>query len=97
MGIESLNSILNNRKKENIEYSIKDAKRNKHNYSEKAAKNKAMYLVDKFKNPGGLQFYLKCAWNLTDNYIDWLVEYSFKKDNPSRYFVFVANKKMREF
>ena len=96
MGIESLNSILNNRKKVNIEYSILNAKRNKRNYSERDAKNKAIYLVDKFRNPKGMQFYLKCAWNLTDSYIDWLVEYSFKKDNPSRYFVFVANKKMQE-
>lgn len=96
MGIESLNSILNNKKKVNIEYSILNAKRNKRNYSERDAKNKAIYLVDKFRNPKGMQFYLKCAWNLTDSYIDWLVEYSFKKDNPSRYFVFVANKKMQE-
>ena len=87
---------MNNRKKVNIEYSILNAKRNKRNYSERDAKNKAIYLVDKFRNPKGMQFYLKCAWNLTDSYIDWLVEYSFKKDNPSRYFVFVANKKMQE-
>ena len=103
MGVESVNSILNNieyRKpsKRRYEYSIRstNTKRNKKDYSEKAAQQKAMYLADKFHNPGGMQFYLKCAWNLTDNYLDWLVEYSFRKADPSRYFVSVANKKMLE-
>lgn len=103
MGVESVNSILNKieyRKpsKRRYEYSINadNTKRNRKDYSEKAAQQKAMYLSDKFKNPGGMQFYLKVAWNLTDNYIDWLVEYSFRKKDPSRYFVSVANKKMLE-
>lgn len=99
---KSVSSILNNieysnnlKKNEysNIEYRTK---RNKKNYSDKAAQQKAMYLSDRFQNPGGIKFYLKVAWNLTDSYIDWLVEYSFKKKEPSRYFVSVANKKMLE-
>ena len=100
MGVERVNSILNNsmnNKINKIEYSIGlPIKRDKTKYTEKKARQKALYLADRFKNPGGLMFYLKCSWNLTDNYIDWLVDYSFKKDDPSKYFVFVANKKMLE-
>ena len=106
MGVESVNSIINYSKlsKRKYGYSMNSinsmrscsAKRNKTNYTEEEARQKAIYLVDKFKNPDGLLFYLKCAWNLTDWYIDWLVEYSFKKANPSKYFVSVANKKMLE-
>ena len=103
MGVESVNSIMNYSKlpKRKYGYSINSikrgsVKRNKTNYTEKEARQKAIYLVDKYKNPDGLLFYLKCAWNLTDWYIDWLVEYSFKKANPSKYFVSVANKKMLE-
>lgn len=75
----------------NIEY-----RRDKKHYSAEQARQKASYLADKFKNPNGLAFYLKCAWNLTDQYIDWLVEYSSKKDSPCRYFIKVANRKMLE-
>ena len=94
-------SILKYRKflnKETSLYSIRgvEVKRNKKGYSEKAAQQRALYLADKFRNPQGIKFYLKCAWNLTDNYIDWLVEYSMKKSNPSRYFVSVASRKMAE-
>lgn len=103
MGVEGVNSILNYSKlpKRKYEYSInsikqKSVKRNKAKYTEKEARQKAIYLAEKYKNPDGLLFYLKCAWNLTDWYIDWLVEYSFKKANPSKYFVSVANKKMLE-
>ena len=103
MGVASVNSILNNiqyRKpsKRRFQYSINanNTKRNRKYYSEKSAQQKAIYLSEKFKNPGGMQFYLKVAWNLTDSYIDWLVDYSFRKDNPSRYFVSVASKKMLE-
>lgn len=101
MGTESVYSILNKieyRKSNRFQYSINicNTKRNRKDYSEKAARQRAVYLADKFKNPKGLQFYLKVAWNLTDQYIDWLVEYSFKKENPSRYFVSVANRKMLE-
>ena len=107
--IESLKSYIEYRKKKNIQYSIDtkrnniqysisngSIKRNRKNYSEKAAQQKAMYLTDKFNNPGGMNFYLKVAWNLTDWYIDWLVNYSFKKNDPSRYFVKVASQKMSE-
>lgn len=100
MGVESANSILNIEKlsKRKFEYSIKatNTKRNRKHYSEKAAQTRALYLSEKFKNPGGMQFYLKCAWNLTDSYLDWLVEYSLKKKCPSKYFSKVAQQKMAE-
>ena len=100
MGSESVHSILKYRKlpKRKYQYSIKgnNTRRNRKEYSEKAAQQKAMYLADKFSNPSGIKFYLKVAWNLNDNYIDWLVQYSLNKNNPSRYFVSVANKKMLE-
>ena len=100
MGTKSMYSILKYRKvsKRNFQYSIKTTKikRNRKDYSERKAQQKAMYLADRFHNPSGIEFYLKCAWNLTDQYLDWLVEYSFKKSNPSHYFVSVANKKMLE-
>lgn len=101
MGLERIGSILNiEYQKENInsQYSILNirSKRNKAKYSEKAAQQKALYLVDKFKNPSGLKFYLKCAWNLTDEYLDWLTEYSQKKKSPAHYFISVANQRMTE-
>ena len=102
MGVKSVSTILNNieyrNNKSKFQYSIlnTNTKRNRKGFSDKDAQRKAMYLADKFKNPRGIQFYLKVAWNLTDNYIDWLVDYSLKKRNPSRYFVAVANKKMSD-
>ncbi len=108
MGVEKINSILNYSKlsKRKYEYSINEysinsiesysVKRDKTTYTEERARRLATYLADKYKNPDGLMFYLKCAWNLTDWYIDWLVEYSSKKTNPSKYFVSVASKKMQQ-
>ena len=84
------------RNSKNIEYSIPiiKSKRNKKSYSSRQAMDRALYLVNKFKNSGGLLFYLKCAWNLTDEYIDWLVEYSHTKKEPEKYFVGVASMEM---
>lgn len=100
MGTNSIYSILKYRKvsKRNFQYSIRttNTKRNRKEYSDKEAQRRAMYLADKFHNPDGINFYLKCAWNLTDQYLDWLVDYSFRKKSPSHYFVSVASKKMLE-
>ena len=84
--------------KRKFQYSIykSNSRRDKKEYTDKAAQQRAMYLASKFHNPDGMQFYLKVAWNLTDQYIDWLVDYSSKKNNPGRYFVSVASKKMLE-
>ena len=102
MGIDRVNRTLNieysNLIKRNNEYSIFNinSKRDKSSYSEKEAQQRAMYLADKFGNQSGIKFYLKCAWNLSDPYIDWLVEYSLRKAEPTKYFIAVANKKMLE-
>lgn len=100
MGVESIKGYIQYRKrsKRTYQYSINNSstKRDRRGYSEKAAQQRAMYLADKFHNPEGMKFYLKVAWNLTDQYIDWLVAYSSKKDNPSRYFVSVASREMLE-
>ena len=100
MGKKSLHSILNieySNIKRN-EYSIlnMNSKRNKRDYTQREAQQKAMYLADKFHNPSGMRFYLKCAWNLNDNYLDWLANYACGKENPGKYFVSVANKQMLE-
>ena len=71
-----------------------NSKRNRKGYTPEKARQKAMYLADKFENPSGIRFYLKCAWNLNDNYLDWLAEYAFKKADPTKYFISVANKEM---
>ena len=96
--MESIKDYIQYRKlsKRKFQYSINNriTKRNRKGYSEVAAQRRAMYLADKFHNPDGIQFYLKCAWNLTDEYIDWLVGYSFNKNNPARYFVSVASMEM---
>ena len=98
--MENIKGYIQYRKlsKRKFEYSINihNTKRNRKDYSDKAAQQRAIYLADKFHNPGGMQFYLRVAWNLTDQYIDWLVDYSSRKQNPSKYFVSVANKKMLE-
>lgn len=100
MVVESVSKCIQYRKlsKRKFEYSIKNCtiRRNRKEYTDKAAQQRAMYLADKFRNPDGMDFYLKVAWNLNDSYIDWLVTYSLKKKDPSRYFVSVANKKMLE-
>lgn len=72
-----------------------DAKRNRKSQTEEGARRKADYLATKLKNTEGIRFYLKCAWNLTDEYLDWLADYSQKKDNPAKYFSFCASKMMR--
>jgi len=86
------------RSKRTFQYSINsyNTKRNRKEYSDAAAQQRAAYLADKFHNPSGLRFYLKVAWNLTDQYIDWLVAYAFRKKDPSRYFVAVAARKLLE-
>lgn len=96
--IEYMNIEYRKLSKRKYVYSIlnKEVKRNRKNYTDKEAQQKALYLSEKFKNPKGLMFYLKVAWTLSDAYIDWLVDYSLKKNDPARYFVSVASKKMLE-
>ena len=69
-------------------------KRNRNQYNEQLARNKAQYLADKLKNPSRLLFYLKCSWNLTDNYLDRLLTISLNKDDPIKYFSASASREM---
>lgn len=56
----------------------------------------AQYLVDKFRNPGGLKFYQKTAWHIPRGTIDRLVVLAFDRgQNPGRYFTTLINKEMR--
>lgn len=70
-------------------------KRNKTNYSSNEAQNKALYLSEKLNNPSRRMFYLKCAWNLSDQYLDRLLAIALKKENPQRYFSRAASNEMQ--
>ena len=73
-----------------------NTKRNKSNYSGAQAMNRANYIAQKLNNPSRLGFYLKCAWNLTDNYLDRLLGIALTKDDPIRYFSASAAREMRD-
>ena len=103
-------SLLNSIKKDysNSEYSIElnkvgrpdftdnieAAKRTTGAYTALMAQRRASYLSQKLKNPDGFRFYLKCAWRLSDQYIDWLLELALRKEEPSKYFSCVARRAM---
>ena len=77
-------------------YDFGTTKRNKSRYTAKEAQNKAGYLADKLKNEDSLYFYLKCAWNLTDQYLDRLLEIALTKEDGIRYFSFSAAREMEK-
>lgn len=91
-----INDYSNNKDSINIHYSIMNikSKRNKKEYSAEKARQRALYIADKLGNPSGILFYLKCAWNLTDEYLDWLLNYSLTKIDKIRYFSKVASLEM---
>lgn len=70
-------------------------KRNKRGYSVDLARARADYIANKLNNPASILFYLKCAWNLTDKYLDDLLEIALTKDEPEKYFSSVASKEMK--
>lgn len=71
-------------------------KRNRQNYSANAAREKALYLSEKLNNPSRTMFYLKCAWNLSDQYLDRLLSIALTKKDPIRYFSSSAAAEMRQ-
>lgn len=71
-------------------------KRNRKNYTDKLAQSRAKYLAQKLNNPSRTMFYLKCAWNLTDEYLDTLLAISLKKNSPTHYFSAAAAREMRK-
>ena len=71
-------------------------KRNKKGYNEKLARQRAMYIAEKLNNPSSLLFYLKCAWNLTDEYLDRLLGIALTKEDPILYFSAAASREMQK-
>ena len=71
-------------------------KRNRRNYTESEARSKADYIATKLNNPSRRMFYLKCAWNLTDEYLDRLLRIALTKTDPQRYFSASAAREMRQ-
>lgn len=69
-------------------------KRDRSKYNEHSAHQKALYIADKLHNPTRLLFYLKCAWNLTDEYLDRLLDIAMKKNDPIKYFSAAASREM---
>lgn len=70
-------------------------KRNRKNYSKQLAQGRARYIAAKLDNPSRMMFYLKCAWNLTDEYLDKLLSIALTKNDPIRYFSASAAREMR--
>lgn len=56
---------------------------------------KADYLATKLKNPKDINFYLKCAWKLPEDYLDDLLEVALSKEKPINYFAFSAALEMK--
>ena len=71
-----------------------NTKRNKKKYNEKLAQQRALYIAEKLNNPSRTLFYLKCAWNLTDAYLDRLLAIALTKNNPILYFSAAASREM---
>lgn len=84
-------SLIINHQKSNT---AKNTRRNRHGYSAELAQSKARYISDKLKNPS-INFYLKCAWNLTDMYLDNLLQIALTKSEPAKYFSKAAAREMR--
>lgn len=72
-----------------------DTKRQHKTLTEKEALAKASYIAAKLNNPTRLKFYLKCVWNLTEPYLDKLLEISLTKNDPKRYFSASASREMK--
>ena len=70
-------------------------KRNKRRYTEALAQDRAEYLAKELNNPSRFMFYLKCAWNLTDAYLDRLLDISLQKTDAKRYFSAAAAREMK--
>lgn len=70
------------------------SKRNKAGYTAELARQQADYLVRKLVDPKNYYFYLKCAWNLTDAYLDRLLGIALTKTNSKLYFAKAAAREM---
>lgn len=108
MGVKQISDIVtsdyshNISKRNIVTKSLKEnsmfgnTKRNKKNYSSNLAKNRADYIARKLDNPSRLLFYMKCAWNLTDAYLDRLLTIALTKNDPIKYFSASASREMQK-
>lgn len=69
-------------------------KRDRRKYTAGLAQRRASEIADKLHNPSRKMFYLKCAWNLTDEYLDRLLDIAKGKTDPKRYFSRAAASEM---
>lgn len=76
------------------DYKVIKTKRNRKTCTPQLARTRADYLCSKLKSPQSKSFYLKCVWNLTDSYIDYLLSIALTKHSPAKYFSAVASKEM---
>ena len=95
----TINHLTNKSKKNWLmvnRYSDKNSftKRSRRGYTGNLARSKASYISEKLRDAKSFRFYLKCAWNLTDQFLDQLLVVSLKKDDPAKYFTAVAKNEM---
>ena len=76
------------------DYKAIKTKRNRKTCTPQLARSRADYLCTKLKSPQSKSFYLKCVWNLTDSYIDYLLNIALTKHSPAKYFSAAASKEM---
>ena len=106
MGVQSVNEVVNDssmilsKRKFNDKSMIINDKSLKGSRSHKVAYTE--YVADKlvkvFNAPRSRNFFLKCAWNLSESTIWSAVDDSRKKcvKNPIGLFIFICNNAMRE-
>lgn len=102
MGVQSISKVINEKSmninevfhKKNINEINDRPKSTKANYTEHVADK----LVKIYNAPMSRNFFLKCAWHLSEDTIWTAVENSKRKaiKQPIRYFVAVCNNAMRE-
>ena len=73
-----------------------NTRRNSSTYTERQALRRAEYIESKLGNPQGKLFYLKCAWNLCDAFLDDLLRRSLNKQQPAKYFCVAAKREMEK-
>lgn len=100
MGVKRISKVINDKSMINEVFHKKNI--NEINDKSNAKVNYTEYVADKLVNiynaPASRNFFLKCAWHLSENTIWSAVESSKGKaiKCPVRYFVSICNKALRE-
>lgn len=68
---------------------------NTSNAKVKQVRSKASYLASRLHNEKDMNFYLKCAWTLDEEFLDNLLAISLTKNYPRNYFAKSAASEMR--